>query len=230
MLPYHARHRQSTRPAVTRPSPRPAEPLTRRETRKHEVFEDIEEKDGHRWWLWVFVTDATTVFVMDTSRSAGDAGGEWASTWSRPRWRRARGWSSPRIPIRRISRWPASTALTRCGAGRDIWWAFSGGLGPLSPRRSATGAMRGPSGSRCWTGPITPWRPPCRAPMATLSAAARRQRAFTDIVDAHRILQASDAAKGLLHPAAAKVIAHAQQRVGLAGLACNQDVPYGRAG
>src|SRR5271165_1527826 len=38
MLPYHARHRQSTRPAVTRPSPRPAEPLTHRETRKHEVL------------------------------------------------------------------------------------------------------------------------------------------------------------------------------------------------
>src|SRR5271157_6067695 len=38
MLPYHARHRQSTRPAVTRPSPRPAEPLTHRETRKHEAY------------------------------------------------------------------------------------------------------------------------------------------------------------------------------------------------
>jgi hypothetical protein len=37
-------------------------------------------------------------------------------------------------------------------------------------------------------------------------AQGRWQRAFTDI-DAHRVLQASDAAKGLLHPAAAKVIA-----------------------
>jgi len=37
-------------------------------------------------------------------------------------------------------------------------------------------------------------------------AAGRWQRAFTDI-DAHRVLQASDAGKGLLHPAAAKVIA-----------------------
>ena len=35
-------------------------------------------------------------------------------------------------------------------------------------------------------------------------AQGRWQRAFTDI-DAHRILQASDAAKGLLHPAAATV-------------------------
>ena len=46
MLPYHARHRQSTRPAVTRPSPRPAEPLTHRETRKHESGG---EPPG-RWW------------------------------------------------------------------------------------------------------------------------------------------------------------------------------------
>src|SRR5258708_2016764 len=37
-------------------------------------------------------------------------------------------------------------------------------------------------------------------------AEGRWQRAFADI-DAHRVLQASDAGKGLLHPAAAKVIA-----------------------
>ena len=41
-----------------------------------QVLEDIEDKDGHRWWLWVFVTDATTVFVMDPSRSAGVAAGQ----------------------------------------------------------------------------------------------------------------------------------------------------------
>jgi hypothetical protein len=37
-------------------------------------------------------------------------------------------------------------------------------------------------------------------------AQGRSQRAFADI-DAHRVLQAGDAGKGLLHPAAAKVIA-----------------------
>ena len=41
-----------------------------------QVFEDIEDKHGHRWWLWVFVTDATTVFVMDPSRSADVAAGQ----------------------------------------------------------------------------------------------------------------------------------------------------------
>ena len=50
----------------------------------------------------------------------------------------------------------------------------------------------------------------------------RWQRAFTDI-DAHRILQASDAAKGLLHPAAAKVIATLSNEWD--GLARHQDLP-----
>ena len=57
---------------------------------------------------------------------------------------------------------------------------------------------------------------------AHADAAGRWQRAFTDI-DAHRILQASDAAKGLLHPAAAKVIATLSNEWD--GLARHQDLP-----
>ena len=34
------------------------------------VFEQVEGKDGHRWWLWVFITDDTVVFRMDPTRSA----------------------------------------------------------------------------------------------------------------------------------------------------------------
>ncbi len=41
-----------------------------------QVFEDVDGKDGHRWWLWVFATDQATVFVMDTSRSAEVAAGQ----------------------------------------------------------------------------------------------------------------------------------------------------------
>jgi integrase len=41
-----------------------------------QVFEDIDGKEGHRWWLWTFVTGQTTVFVMDTSRSADVAAGQ----------------------------------------------------------------------------------------------------------------------------------------------------------
>jgi transposase len=54
------------------------------------------------------------------------------------------------------------------------------------------------------------------------NAADRWQRAFTDI-DAHRILQASDAGKGLLHPAAAKVIATLTSEWD--GLARHQQLP-----
>ena len=41
-----------------------------------QVFEDIEDKDGRRWWLWVFIISETTVFVMDASRSADAAAGQ----------------------------------------------------------------------------------------------------------------------------------------------------------
>jgi transposase len=33
------------------------------------VFERAEGKDGHRWWLWVFIADDTVVFRMDPTRS-----------------------------------------------------------------------------------------------------------------------------------------------------------------
>ena len=41
-----------------------------------QVFEDVADKENHRWWLWVFVTDDTTVFVMDTSRAPQVAAGQ----------------------------------------------------------------------------------------------------------------------------------------------------------
>ncbi len=34
------------------------------------VFEQTEGKDGHRWWLWVFIAADTVVFRMDPTRSA----------------------------------------------------------------------------------------------------------------------------------------------------------------
>ena len=151
-----------------------------------------------------FVTDATTVFVMDTSRSADVAAGQLGIDRDNHSWRPAAAWSSPRTSTRPTSRWPASTAWTRCGA-----LLISGGIscGPgRSPRgarrlvrrvdRADRGAVPGtPRAGGHHTGHRRlPARP---GPLAA---------AFTDI-DAHRILQASDAAKGLLHPAAAKVIA-----------------------
>jgi len=33
------------------------------------VFEDVEGKKGHRWWLWIVVTHDTCVFLLDPTRS-----------------------------------------------------------------------------------------------------------------------------------------------------------------
>ncbi|MDQ2881475.1 MAG: IS66 family transposase [Actinomycetota bacterium] len=35
------------------------------------VFEQTEGKDGHLWWLWVFIAEDTAVFRMDPTRSGG---------------------------------------------------------------------------------------------------------------------------------------------------------------
>ncbi len=34
------------------------------------VFEEVEGKDGYRWWLWVVITDDTVVFLLEPTRSA----------------------------------------------------------------------------------------------------------------------------------------------------------------
>ena len=81
--------------------------------------------------------------------------------------------------------------------------------------------MRGPGGSRCCTGAAA-LAATAPGTSAREDAAGRWQRAFTDI-DAHRILQTSDAGKGLLHPAAAKVIATLNNEWD--GLAHHQDLP-----
>ena len=103
-----------------------------------QVFEDIEDKDGHRWWLWVFVTDATTVFVMDPSRSAEvaalqlgidreqsqlEAGRRLVISSDFHKAYQSLGWIDGVGPLRGFA---------------DIRRYFLR-LGPLTPRRSATG-------------------------------------------------------------------------------------------
>jgi hypothetical protein len=34
------------------------------------VFEIVDGKTGHTWWLWVFVATDTTVYLLDVSRSS----------------------------------------------------------------------------------------------------------------------------------------------------------------
>ena len=186
-----------------------------------QVFEDIEDKDGHRWWLWVFITDATTVFVMDTSRSAGVAAGQLGIDREQTALEAGR-----RLVI--SSDFHKAYQSLACIDGVDPLWCWA------HIRRyflRAGAAHPEALGDWCdaWTERIAVLYRAHHALAATMPgtdahehAQGRWQRAFADI-DAHRILQASDAAKGLLHPAAAKVIATLSNEWD--GLARHQDLP-----
>jgi transposase len=186
-----------------------------------QVFEDIEDKDGHRWWLWVFVTSETTVFVMDTSRSADVAAGQLGID------REQSALEAGRRLVISSDFHKAYQSLARID-GVDPLWCFA------HIRRyflRAGAAHPEALGDWCdaWTERIAVLYRAHHALAATIpgtdahqDAQDRWQRAFADI-DAHRILQASDAAKGLLHPAAAKVIATLTSEWD--GLARHQDLP-----
>jgi transposase len=186
-----------------------------------QVFEDIAGKDGHRWWLWVFVTGTTTVFVMDTSRSADVAAGQLGID------REQTALEAGRCLVISSDFHKAYQSLA-CIDGVDPLWCWA------HIRRyflRAGAAHPEALGEWCdaWTGRIAVLYRAHHALAATTpgtdaheDAAGRWQRAFDDI-DAHRVLQASDAAKGLLHPAAAKVIATLSNEWD--GLARHQHLP-----
>jgi len=186
-----------------------------------QVFEDIADKDGHRWWLWVFVTSETTVFVMDPSRSAEVAAGQLGIDREQSQLEAGR-----RLVI--SSDFHKAYQSLACIDGVDPLWCFA------HIRRyflRAGAAHPEALGDWCdaWTERIAVLYRAHHALAATTpgtdahqDAAGRWQRAFDDI-DAHRILQASDAGKGLLQPAAAKVIATLSNEWD--GLARHQDLP-----
>ena len=186
-----------------------------------QVFEDIEDKDGHRWWLWVFVTDATTVFVMDTSRSAGVAAAQLGIDREQPALEAGR-----RLVI--SSDFHRAYQSLACIDGVDPLWCWAH-IRRYFLRAGAAHPEALSDWCDAWTERIAVLYRAHHALAATTPgteahahAQGRWQRAFTDI-DAHRILQASDAAKGLLHPAAAKVIATLCNEWD--GLARHQDLP-----
>jgi transposase len=186
-----------------------------------QVFEDVDGKDGHRWWLWAFVTDQATVFVVDTSRSAEVAASQLGID------REQAALETGRRLVISSDFHKAYQSLARID-GVDPLWCFA------HMRRyflRAGAAHPEALGDWCdaWTERIAVLYRAHHALAATAPgtdaherAQGRWQRAFTDI-DAHRILQASDAAKGLLHPAAAKVIATLTSEWD--GLARHQELP-----
>ncbi len=186
-----------------------------------QVFEDIEDKDGHRWWLWVFVTSETSVFVMDTSRSADVAAGQLGIDREQPELEAGR-----RLVISSDFH-KAYQSLARIDGVDPLWcWAH---IRRYFLRSRAAHPDQLGDWADAWTERIAVLYRAHHALAATTPgtdaherAQGRWQRAFTDI-DAHRILQASDAAKGLLHPAAAKVIATLNNEWD--GLARHQELP-----
>ena len=158
-----------------------------------QVFEDIEEKDGHRWWLWVFVTDATTVFVMDTSRSADVAAGQLGIDREQSQLEAGR-----RLVISSDFH-KAYQSLARID-GVDPLWCFAH-IRRYFLRAGAAHAEALGDWADAWTERIAVLYRAHHALAATTPgtgarqrAQGRWQRAFTDI-DAHRILQASDAGR-----------------------------------
>jgi transposase len=186
-----------------------------------QVFEDIEEKDGHRWWLWVFVTDATTVFVMDTSRSADVAAGQLGIE------REQAALEAGRRLVISSDFHKAYQSLARIDGIDPLWcWAH---IRRYFLRAGAAHPEVLGDWADAWTERIAVLYRAHHALAAAIPgtdaherAQGRWQRAFTDL-DAHRMLQASDAGKGLLHPAAAKVIATLTSEWD--GLARHQELP-----
>jgi transposase len=185
------------------------------------VFEDVEGKDGHLWWLWTFVTAETTVFVMDTSRGASAAAAQLGIDREQAALEAGR-----RLVI--SSDFHKAYQSLACIDGVDPLWCWA-----HIRRYFLRAGTAHPEALSDWAGAWTEriavlYRAHHALAAATpgtgarQDAAGRWQRAFTDI-DAHRILQASDAAKGLLHPAAAKVIATFCNEWD--GLARHQDLP-----
>jgi transposase len=186
-----------------------------------QVFEDIDGKDGHRWWLWTFVTDQATVFVMDTSRSADVAASQLGIDREQSELEAGR-----RLVISSDFH-KAYQSLARIDGVDPLWcWAhmrrYFLRAGTAHPEALGDWAD-------AWAERIAVLYRAHHALAATTPgtqahehAQGRWQRAFTDI-GAHRILQASDAGKGLLHPAAAKVIATLNNEWD--GLARHQHLP-----
>ena len=186
-----------------------------------QVFEDVADKENHRWWLWTFVTPDTAVFVMDPSRSARVAAGQLGIDLDQTALEAGR-----RLVISSGFH-KAYQSLARIDGVDALWcWAHI--------RRyflRAGAACPDELGEWCaaWTERIAVLYRAHHALAATVpgtgaheQALARYQRAFTSL-DAARIQQAGLAGDGLLHPAAARVIATLDNEWD--GLARHRDLP-----
>jgi transposase len=186
-----------------------------------QVFEDVADKENHRWWLWVFVTPDTTVFVMDPSRSARVAAGQLGIDLDQTALEAGR-----RLVISSDFH-RACQSLARVD-GVDALWCFAH-IRRYFLRAGAAHPEELGEWCAAWTERIAVLYRAHHALAATIpgtgaqeQALQRYQRAFTSL-DAARIQQTALAGDGLLHPAAARVIATLSNEWD--GLARHQDLP-----
>ena len=177
-----------------------------------QVFEDVADKENHRWWLWVFVTPDTTVFVMDPSRSAQVAAGQLGIDLNQTALEAGR-----RLVISSDFH-KAYQSLARID-GVDALWCFA------HIRRyflRAGAAHPDELGEWCaaWTERIAVLYRAHHALAATIpgtdaheQALQRCQRAFTDL-DAARVQQAATGRRGPAAPGRRQGHRHPQQRMG----------------
>ncbi len=185
------------------------------------MFEDVEGKEGSRWWLWAFVTDETACFVMDTSRSAQVAADHLGID------REATALEAGRRLVISSDFHKAYQSLARIEGVDPLYcWAH---IRRYFLRAGAAHPEQLNGWAAAWIERIAVLYRSHHALAATIGdavqhekAKSRYERAFSDI-DAHRQLQASYAGEGLLHPAAAKVIATLSNEWD--GLARHQDLP-----
>ena len=187
-----------------------------------QVFEEVPGKDSSRWWLWTFVSQDAAVFVIDPTRSAD-------------------------VPARHLGIDRDADALAdgrHLVISSDFHRAYQSlalidGIDPLwcwahMRRYFLRAAAAHPDALTEWKdGWIARIAVAYRAHHALAAtipgtdahaaSSSRLQRVFADL-DAHRKLQTGHATQGLLHPAAAKVIATLNNEWD--GLARHQHLPH----
>jgi transposase len=185
------------------------------------VFEDVEGKDSHRWWLWTFVTSDTVSFVIDPSHGADVA--------------------ADHLGIdRRQATVPAGDRLVISSDFHKVYQSLAviDGVDPLYCwshirryflRAAAAHPQEPADWAADWIERIAVLYRAHHAVAATVGdvgvyaqAMGRYERAFTHI-DAYRRLQTEYAGQGLLHPAAAKVVNTLNNEWD--GLARHKDLP-----
>src|SRR5208283_4919918 len=129
------------------------------------VFEQVEGKDGHRWWLWCSSPATRSCSGWTPPAPPPSWNATSASTAPTGRSPKAGACCSRQTSTPPTSPWPAWKALTRCGAGPTSAGTSSAPATPISS--CGTGVTSGSPGSLTCTWLIRRWPPPSPPPRST---------------------------------------------------------------